>query len=53
MRMLSNIARGFSEEKFWKVYSISQKSSGLKKTLFTSRYMRMAAKQGGYIGHET
>lgn len=53
MKLLSNIARGFSEELFWKTYNKAKYSKGIFKDVYTFLYMRMANKSGGYIGRVT
>ena len=50
---LSNLTRGFSEKKFFKIYFSAKKHKGLIKEIQTFRYMRIATKEGGYIGRTT
>jgi len=53
MSLLTNYIRNFNENKFWKRYEKSRKGNKLSKLFYSVLYMRMASKQGGYIGRET
>lgn len=49
----SNYARAFNTDLWWKYYNKSRKSNGLIHELFVVKYMRIASKNGGYVGRET
>lgn len=49
---LSNYARAFNVDKWWRIYTRAKKG-GVLHELFTLRYMRYASKSGGYVGRET
>lgn len=51
--LLSDIARGFNVDRWWKLYQHSQNSGGGFKQYWTFRYMRYASKDGGYCGRTT
>ncbi len=53
MSYFSNFVRGFNEEKWWRLYTKSKTNNSLLGLLYTVKYMRMASKNGGYIGRET
>ena len=53
MGCFSNFVRGFNEDKWWRLYSKSKTKNPLFSLLYTARYMRMASKNGGYIGRDT
>lgn len=48
----SNIARGFSVDRWWRHYRIAHRG-GVLRLLFTLIYMREASNNGGYVGKET
>ena len=51
--LLSNYARAFNTDKWWRLYSLAHKSRGLLHEFYTLGYMRYASKSGGYVGRET
>ena len=53
MSCFTNFVRGFNEDKWWHLYSKSKTNISLLRLLYTVRYMRMASKNGGYIGRGT
>lgn len=53
MSVLSNYVRGFNEDRFWKYYEKSKRGNKISRVFYTALYMRMASKQGGYVGKET
>lgn len=53
MSWYSKLARDFDADKWWKLYMKARKKSGFFKKFYTLRYMRMASKNGGYVGRET
>ena len=53
MSLFSNLARDFNDQKWWKLYSKAHQKQGLQKLYYTYRYMRIASKNGGYVGRET
>lgn len=54
MKLLSNMARDFNEDKWWKYYKKAHSTkNGFTNLYYTYRYMKMASKCGGYIGRET
>lgn len=46
----SDLARGFSVDRYWKMYDRAKKSQGWVKQYHILRYMRYASKDGGYCG---
>ncbi len=52
-QLMSDLARGFNLTRWWNLYQKAHKSRGLIKKYYTFRYMRMAAKNGGYCGRTT
>lgn len=53
MSWYSNLARDFNVNKWWKYYTKAQKKNGVLKLYYTFKYMKMASKNGGYVGRET
>ena len=54
LKLLSNLARDFNEDKWWKCYAKAHSTKNRFLNLYyTYRYMKMASKCGGYIGRET
>lgn len=54
MKLFSNLARDFNDDKWWKCYKKAHHSKNtLIRLYYTYRYMKMASKCGGYIGRET
>jgi serine O-acetyltransferase len=54
MSWMSVLARDFNDAKWWKYYQKAHRSkSRFFKKWYTFKYMRMASKNGGYVGRET
>lgn len=53
MSLFTNYIRGFNEDRFWRYYQKSHSRNKLTRLLYSVLYMRMATKQGGYVGRET
>lgn len=53
MSIFTPFNRGFNENRFWKYYQKSREGGSIKKLVYSTLYMRMATKQGGYVGRET
>lgn len=53
MSLFTSYIRGFNENRFWNYYRRSQTGNKVKRLFYSVLYMRMATKQGGYVGRET
>ena len=54
MKLLYALVRNYNEDLWWQLYQKSRSSkSKLMRKYYIFRYMRMTAKNGGYIGPET
>ena len=50
---VSNYIRGFNTSKWYRIFLKAKNSKGFKRDIYTAIYMRMASKNGGYVGRET
>lgn len=53
MSIFTNYIRGFNEDRFWMYYRKGHTGNSVKRLIYSALYMRMATKQGGYVGRET
>jgi len=53
MSFFTNMIRGFNEDRWWKYYKKATEGCGLTKLVYTALYMKIASRQGGYVGRET